>query len=265
MVVPVVALLGGCGRFGFDAIGGPDASDASGDGTRASYSALVMADQPRAYYRLAETGSPTTFRDSAGANDALVDIDGGLIDLARPGALARDPDTAIGFAAEGNLGGPRISAWGRIVEVWATWAGDFTIELFVRPITRSPAGYSQSIFVCEDYLTSGFRTGFDADGHPQIWTDQGGALGDLETTIAIPLGEWHHVAFVKRGTSAEIFVDAVLDASDPMFDYLVPTSTAEVGFGAFHGMPADAELDELAIYDVALTPAQIAAHVAASR
>jgi hypothetical protein len=260
-LVASLALLAACGRFGFDAAPDAGAVDAV-DATPGSYAATVMADRPRSYYRLGERNG-AFLTDSAGAAHAEMEVDNGLLELGRSGALTGDSNTAVYFAGDGNLG-PKTSAYARFPDVWSTWSGDFTIEVFLRPVAAPPGGWNHAILVCEDYLTSGFRTGWTTQLELAMWSDQGGAMGQLESTVSMSLGSWHHAAFIRRGTSVELYLDAVLVGS-AAYDYLPPTEPADCGFGAFHGMPSDTELDELAVYDRALSQDQLAAHVAASR
>ena len=85
----------------------------------------------------------------------------------------------------------------------------------------------------------------------------------LDTSTPLVLERFQHIVAVHAGTSIALYIDGVLAVTDPAFDYIpVDTTTAECGIGAFHGMPSYATFDELAIYDRALSAAEIAVHVA---
>ena len=60
-----------------------------------------------------------------------------------------------------------------------------------------------------------------------------------------------------------IYLDAVADSTASL-DMVVPPEDAPRGFGAFHGMPSSAVVDELAIYGSALSAERLQAHRAAA-
>jgi hypothetical protein len=217
----------------------------------------VMADHPRAYYRLDDASGATMFHDSSGnGQDAQVMVTG-QIDADRPGALS--DDAATHFAADENH-----EAWA-IFPVWPTWSGDFTVELFVRALAPPSNQFAASIVICERYLQSGFRFGWIPGFDAQVWTAESGGNGSVETSWPLGTAIWTHVAFVHRNTTSELYINGALAGTSSTMSYVPPGGSAQCGFGAFHGLPTDGDLDELAVYDAALTQAQLTAHVAAAR
>lgn len=91
------------------------------------------------------------------------------------------------------------------------------------------------------------------------------AVGDVARATVPTLDlEWHHVAVTKDGADVHLYVDGV-DVTGPVTDRtVVDEDTAlQIGGDGFSGSPAAAAIDEVAIYDTALAPDRIAAHVAA--
>ena len=261
--VLILSLLGGCGRLGFDVDDQPiDASVDAPDAMPGSYTDVVLADTPRFLYRLDESAGPTAY-DRTAQHDAGYQLFGGTLTFGQPGALLRESNTAVLIEGDGNSG-PNIGASVENAPI-DVFQGDFTIELFFKPTGIPIANYHGALFLCEDYLSSGFRTGPRDDLNLELWTDEGGGTSTIIGTTPLVLGVWSYVVFVKRGETAEIWLDGTLLVSGAL-DMSPPSLTTgrtECGFGAFHGLPAYGVFDEVAAYDKALSPAQIAQHFAA--
>lgn len=262
VVASALAFALGCGRFDFAAQ--PDAAqrDAPGvDASPDSYAGLVLASAPRMYYRMSETAGTVAVDASGKGFDGEYVADLGTILLGQPGATT-DGDTGVLLDADGNLG-PRTQAELVVDPANNDWAGDFTVEVFVRPITAPPAGTASSIFVCEDYLNNGFRLGWYFTSALQFWTDQAAGTSTGTASITLSYAQYNHVALVHSGTSFIVYQDGnpvitIADASD----YVPADAGSDCGLGSFHGMPANGVYDELAIYNRALTQAELAAHLA---
>lgn len=82
-------------------------------------------------------------------------------------------------------------------------------------------------------------------------------------TVAINDANWHHIVAVRDASadSNSLYVDAVLDVSDTINYTGVFSNTGELALGNhFNSYFLDGLLDEVALYDRALTPAEIQAH-----
>lgn len=257
---PLLLLLGACGRLGFANVD-RDAVDGGSDASASSYAAVVLGDQPRVYYHLDELGGPVA-RDATGhGNNTQYFVDRGAFAWGLPGALRDGSGTAVQIDGDGNIG-PNVSAELPIEGIGIAWGADFTVELFIRPLAPAGGTYDNVLVICEDYLVNGFRTGWRDDLELELWTVESGGTTNLIGVGPLALGAWNHVVIVMRGTTAEIWRDAVLVASGPV-GYVPANAQSECGFGALHGLPTHGVFDELAIYERALSPAQIAAHFAA--
>jgi hypothetical protein len=139
----------------------------------------------------------------------------------------------------------------------------FTLAFFIK--TTSPV--SQAIWgkrpVCNaasfwDFRMTGNLWGVELDGD-EFGTDDTGVLG----APIIADGSWHHVALVRDGTSNTIYVDGA-NPSTAISPHPVQLSNAvpmRAGMSACTGIdgtnPYDGDLDELMIFDQALSQQQI--------
>ena len=139
----------------------------------------------------------------------------------------------------------------------------FTIAFFIK--TTSPV--SQAIWgkrpVCNaasfwDFRMTGNLWGVELDGD-EFGTDDTGVTG----APIIADGNWHHVALVRDGTDNTIYVDGAnpMTAISPHPVQLSNTEPMRAGMSACTGIdgtnPYDGDLDELMIFDKALSQAQI--------
>ena len=139
----------------------------------------------------------------------------------------------------------------------------FTLAFFIK--TTSPL--SQAIWekrpVCNAASFWGFRMtgnlwGAELDGD-EFGTDNTGVPG----APIIADGNWHHVALVRDGTNNTIYVDGANPgtAISPHPVLLSNTAPMRAGMSACTGIdgtnPYDGDLDELMIFDTALSPVQI--------
>ena len=95
-----------------------------------SYSALVLADAPAAYWQMDET-TGTTMADATGnGNDGHYD---GIVLLGQPGPLAADGSTGVGF--DGATGGASVPSSTSLQTNWVT------IELWINQRAHSDYGF----------------------------------------------------------------------------------------------------------------------------
>jgi hypothetical protein len=244
-----------CGRVGFDAL--PSAPDAP----PLPYNETVLLDHPVAYYRLDEPSGMVATDSSGHGNDGTYTTSlGGSLSYGRPGALLGDADASLGMSGDGN---PGIGGEARLDLPFDPFGADFTIEVWLDPLAAPTMSYDSSIFVYEQYLVSGFRTGWTDQMLPEIWTNQTGGTADVRSATPLVIGQWHHVVMTKAGGTATIYLQGAVVAAGAL-DYVAPAASGTQNcLGACEGLPSMGVFDELAIYDYALPAARIAAHYAA--
>ena len=251
---------GGNGGAGGSGVGGCAPADATG------YRAQVLADCPVAYFRVGEaTGTSTT--DEVGG--LVATLTGGPV-LGQPGALTSDPDTAV------TLDGVNDSIC--FGDMFDFGPQSFTVELWMMPSLLDNA-YRRA-YAKETGAGTPDRTGFlfwvrqpDPTSPQQtamsfeVWAT-GTKVTDTPLLTPPKLATWIHL--VTRADvatqKAALFLDGVLVMEDIDAGTTVDnagafcwgsTSTGSANFGG--------SLDEMAIYDHALTDARIAAHHQAAR
>ena len=230
------------------------------------YAATVVHDRPIAFWRLNET-TPTVY-DLVGGHDGACDT--GLTQGV-PGAVLGDPDKAITFAGAGGVtipGSPDLNPFTA-----------FSVELWARP-DPAGAGTDRTLFVSRT-TASGWHYGYylAANASDQWLFSTGHKTSGVSTLTG---GEttnpaWYHiVATFDANTGNKIlYVNGKSVASSvEALGTFAPNnavnegSTSDEGIGkttvsdAYIGEGAFfvGELDEVAVYDFALSPDQVARH-----
>jgi hypothetical protein len=223
-----------------------------------SYSEQVLRDGPLAYYRLGEpAGATEAFDSSPNARHGTYDA------AARPGApgATSDGDTALEIVGDGTTTAGRV-----VLPLLLSGLGAWSFECWVRP----RAGAVEDPFVG---LVGG-------DNYPRVtWssiartinmgTRSASGAWSHGPTFPLPgLDRWYHVVAVGEGASSSsprmhLFVDGTHVGSsvheEPFRD-----PVQAVGIGSRDGAVAlDGRIDEVAVYDRALTAEEVSRHYAA--
>jgi len=213
-----------------------------------AYPAEVVADAPVGYWRLGEP-SGTLARDAVGDNDGT--YVGGPV-LGEPGIPFGDPDTAVQF----DTGGDQVSV-ADAPELRLT--DSFAIELWVKLTTTNQT----SKYLVDRANLFAVIYGY-LGGHVEIFAP--GASGPCNprpaSAIAIPDTEWHHLVYSYDDATdtwsgyrdgAEVF--------SVTCEFALSTNPAGLSFGSAGGPgQVAATLDEIALYDHALSAERVAAH-----
>jgi hypothetical protein len=95
---------------------------------------------------------------------------------------------------------------------------------------------------------------------PEIYVTSGTASKDVVATTALTLSAWHHVAATWDASGTKLYIDGVLNAS-ATGALTVRNTTGALVLGAQYanGFPFQGTLDEVRIYNRALTQAEIQA------
>lgn len=227
------------------------------DATAAYYGTAVLADGPKGYWRLG--GSPIVNRVSP------YDTASWTATLGRPGALTGDADTAI---ATGQ------TQWVRTQT--AQWGWAYSLEAWVK--TTSTA-IGQPIVAGGDY---GLNLSMGASGVRGVlavtFDTPSGSVG-AHTATPYNDGQWHHVVGVWNGSNDS----TILPTHFTVYVDGAPTTTVPLSSGLPQRGPVQAvdktmisrndvwgswftgDVDEVAVYDKALTAERVAAHYQAGR
>ncbi|HKT02025.1 MAG TPA: LamG-like jellyroll fold domain-containing protein [Rugosimonospora sp.] len=228
------------------------AAAATPTGPAGTYATSVLADAPRAYYRLGEGAGNVVAADSSGSGRAL-SLRPGTGTFGQPGAIAGDADRAVRANGTCCLGTAYpllpVNSYSRTVEAWVK-PGDGYLRFFT--------GWGDS-----DTSDTAFDVG--ADGSDVVVRGWGDDL-TFPTPVSLLDGAWHHVAVTYSGGTAYAYLDG-LSLGAKRFQNTVDTTEGTalyVGSGHLGYDPYVGGLDEVAVYPTALSAARIAAHFAAS-
>ncbi len=227
------------------------------DALPASYPDSVLSGAPSLYYRLGEGAGATVAADASG--NGRHGSYHGAVTLGRAGALAGDTDSAIAVdtMSERVDAGDVFDLAGRVPFTLELWTRPTIVDAQYRPLLLKEVGSSPrngwSLWHQGEY---GLGLERRVDGVQDV------AL----TYTALTPGTWHHVAATYDGTTARIYVDGVQQTSRVLTSSLPDTSAAlRVGAWPFDYVEYAGDLDEVALYERALSAEEIVAHHQAGR
>ena len=209
----------------------------------------VMADDPVAYWRLNET-SGTAMADKTAQNGGSY-VNGTL--LGQAGALA-DPSAG---AARFDGAGDHAS----VPDSGSLDVGDsFTHEAWVKRATTD----EDTTLISKGTAADGLWFGIEPDNTLGLWT---GGSQVANSEAAIVDAKWHHVAATKSGATRKLYLDGRDVTSGGVNNTFV--DNAQPLYLAHHVAYPDSDLngslDEVAVYDGALSEARIRAHYNSGR
>ncbi len=213
---------------------------------RARYRAAVMALDPIGYWRLGEA-TGTVARDEMGANNGAY-VNSPTLGVA--GLLTGDSDTAARFAAAS-------SQYVTIPYAAALHPGDvISISVWFK---RAGSGVNDVIW--DNGANDAEVWIYAADDHLYFSKESSSNL--FMSTATITDTNVHHVVVTKNGATTIVYYDGAVMAGSGANDTLVGAGTVSTigraGFGGFFG----GTIDEPAIWDRALTAAEVAGLYAA--
>ena len=221
----------------------------------AGYAGTVMGDGPVSFWRLDES-SGTTLIDAWGLNNGTYS---GAFTLGTNGLINGSADTAVSFA-----GGTATVPFNTNLN-----PNTFTVEFWAKPTTFA-ASYAIAL---QDRTAGrrGYAIQFDNNtGGNGYWeftygTNAAGAFAVVDSRpLSLILGNTYHVVATYDGATAKIYVNGTLinSAAAPSYAGATATPPALTIASRNGNNVAGATIDEAAIYNYALTPAQIASHFA---
>jgi hypothetical protein len=217
-------------------------------GSGQTYPEVVKDDGPLAYWRVGEAGTAATAVDASGhGNDALYVADTGVVERGRPGAIAGDPDTAVSLSAGAYI----------VLDPHAlsfTGLAPYTLEAWI----RKEATDSGDILTCLGQDGAGYEVlllGSDIHHKRLAPPEDYDSIG----ASSVGLSSFRHLVAVFDGSEAQLYLDGVPTSStNVVFDTPVPAHAG--AFRVAASTAGELVVDELAVYDQALSPARIEAH-----
>ncbi len=217
-----------------------------------AWTGFLTADHPTSWWRLDDKSSPA--KDFAGSNNATF---GAGVTVSVPGAI-EDGHTAMSF--DGVAGFLEVGAPSSLISLFQNH--DFSVEFWAKP--TSVINY---VFTAGQFNNAGTRNflhlGFSAG---KLFF---GMFGDDQSGVAnVTAGAFHHCVFTWSNSSRvrSLYLDGALDISTTAGgSFTVPSAAdiqiARVFFATGNGpFFYNGVADEVAVYNYALTAAQVFAH-----
>ena len=218
-------------------------------GDQTAYGSAVLGDSPVSYWRLDEDSGSVAL-DETGANPGAYQ---GTPSYGQPGADLT-PSTSLGSSVGFSGDDAVVVADDASLEL----TGDLSFELWLKPSDFSqrenPLGkaYSGEGMITQEvggrlqfFYGSG---GGNTSGYQGFWS-----LGSLV------LGEWNHVVVTRQGSTVRWYLNGVLDRTlSSSVSASVSSLPLVIGSGYAGGYAGD--IDEVAVYDHALSGSAVQAH-----
>ena len=137
-----------------------------------------------------------------------------------------------------------------------------TIELWTRPRSFSATDFSGWAHLIEKQEAYGIY--FPDDNVVRFVTMNSSGWDDLDGSVPLQVNEWVHIACVLTGSKKRIYINGALDSQKNYnYDIINNSNTLYLGADSPGGNQgrADAVIDEVRIWDIARTQAEIAANM----
>ena len=217
---------------------------ASGCSPRQSAYSSTISSTPGlvGYWRLGES-SGTTACDSTGQDNGTYQ---GGVTLGTPGAISGDPDTAITLNGTGQVSIPATST--------LNVGDDFTIEAWVK---RGSSKTGATEVIASKQNGSWVLMFNESD---QLTLRRSNVANVATATIATTDTGWHYVAATKNGPSVHLYIDGK-DVTGPVANQTMENNNEPMEIGqSSNNAYFNGSIDEAALYNQALPPAQIEQH-----
>jgi hypothetical protein len=241
-----------------DGEGGGSARDADAPGNDAAglsaYAAAVLADNPFLYYRLGETDITKPAVDSS--RSARPAAFKGSVVCGVPGAIANDVDTACRFDG---------TTTAVFVAKGPTFGGSpgppCSLEAWAHP-THAPGPNGHAVAGVEQEPNDGYSIFFYDNKAPRFERET--PMGtDGIIAPAISGTAFVHLVGTWDGTAQRLYVDGALQQQGNTTKTFPGNDNAPFSIGANSNADTNrfvGEIDEVAVYDHALTPERIKLH-----
>jgi hypothetical protein len=220
-----------------------------------SYASAVLADSPISYYRLGESAGTQADDEQAVNHGTYVNTP----TLGVAGSLVGDADTAVAFT--GSQTEYVLCKTSQIVAGLTNW----TVELWV----KAAAPGSFDAMYCERHATAGggmVRLAFESGKWKFTYEDSSAVQNTFTTTAAsINNGAWHYLCVTKAGTAVEGYQDSSTSINSLTLtagNGMTANMDSRIGADARDsGVYLDGTIDEVALYNTALSPTRIQVHL----
>jgi hypothetical protein len=235
----------------------------------ATYYDVVSGDNPVGYWRLGETAGATVAQDASGFHR---DLDYNNVPASgffgQPGAIVGDPDTAVKFtpAPPNNptITSPNTTDFG--FASGQSFSAEYWIKALPGNTTAADAGLLTKGYNSTTQALPWYLSQYKSDGRVTWYLRNSASASNVVTSTAtVNDGQWHHVVGVYDSSAAQInlYVDGRWQATTagvPADAY--GTNARPLTVANHFNRNVDASMDELAMYDSALSGDQVVEHYA---
>ncbi|MCH8043377.1 MAG: tandem-95 repeat protein, partial [Planctomycetes bacterium] len=229
-------------------------------GASSSYEQVIVAAGPVGYWRLGEAAGSTTTVDVTGVHDgAYENFTAG--DFQRPGVVSGDPDTSVMFdGVDNQVTVPHSDE--------LTITGDLTVEFWMYKTAEADRWQRLVGKGSDNTRTFGVweEPGNVKKIHFQQYDGSRNKVVFFASNSNVELNQWHYVVATVEGSTAKIYIDGALDSQSTRsgvvgIDNQPLTIGGRIGGNLLHEIDVfPGRLDEVAIYDRALSAAEIDEH-----
>jgi hypothetical protein len=223
--------------------------------TPSAYRTEVLSDSPRAYWRLGEQGGTNAADETTNTNIGTY-VNG--TQLAVPGALGGDSDTAVSFDGTNDyVTAPSSTSLnltaGATVEAWVKRTKAASWQVVVGKPGNGQTKFENYAlwFNPSDQLVAYFGDGTNYTGV--------GSTGAIDAS-------WHYVVATYDNATVKLYVDGVLNnSSSSNIRLTANTQPLNMGRANDNSLFFGGQLDEVALYNTALSVARVQSHYAVGR
>lgn len=242
-------------------------------GWAASYSSTVAGLNPLVYYRLNDTPAVPSEIPAVNAGSLGPAYNGDYQSMAasrgQAGAIVGDTDTAV--TIQGSVGQQVVVPFSADYNP----NGPFTVEFWAKPTAAAASGGNHTAVISmingQNPANGDDRSGWCVRHVGGDWqfilgydhSDGATYYGTMLTAGGSVVADaWQHVVAVYTPTAAIIYVNGAQVATTPPAFPMLPNFAAPLILGdrGYTGWDFDGQLDEVAVYAAALTPAEIQEH-----
>lgn len=226
-----------------NAIGVGSAADSGTLADGPDYRSVVLSDNPVSYWRLGES-SGAVAADELGVNNGTYAASG--VALGGAGAIASDTNTAATFSGTSGVSIPDSAS--------LHFSSAMTFEVWVNPTTTGRIATKSATGGPDWFLNleTGNKFRFAV-------ADTGFVNHFSPFSAAVALYSWHHVAGVYDGAHVRLYVDSVEQTPATAASITINNNNGALQLAETGGSLAGT-IDEVAVYNTALSAARILAH-----
>ena len=234
----------------------------------ADYSSTILSQAPVGYWRLNETVQPQPVFDVATNLGTLGAAENGQYfeDAIRgePGAFGGSPSTSVRF----NNPGFQVGYLGSSVDIpndpGLNPTTAFTVEFWARPSDIPPDLFCPVASLDASAGRSGFLFYAGTSGGVANWQFRVGAATGYTGTATggdVVSNAWHYITGVYDGSSITLYVNGASAATAPVANFAPNTAEPlRIGATTIPNRGWDGWVQDVAVYPVAFTAAQVASH-----